>query len=52
LNIFVLSLPVKNFVFSLLLVLYGAFMFSYMRENLSMLVDGPQKLQLYAPKRP
>jgi len=52
LNIFVLSLPVKNFAFALLLVLYGAFMLNYMRGNLSLLVDGSQKLQLYAPKRP
>jgi type III secretion protein T len=51
-NVFVLSLTVKNFALALLLVLYGAFLFNYMRENLSWLVDGSQKLELYAPKRP
>lgn len=50
-NIFVLSLTVKNFAFALLVVLYGAFMLSYMRDNLALLVDGSRKLELFAPKR-
>jgi type III secretion protein T len=49
LNIFVLSLTVKNFAFALLIVLYGAFLLSYMRENLGLLVDGSKKLEQYAP---
>jgi type III secretion protein T len=51
-NVFVLSLTVKNFAVALLLVLYGAFLFSYMRDNLVLLVEGSRKLELYAPKRP
>ena len=51
LNIFVLSLPVKNFALALIMVLYGSFMLNYMRENLSLLVDGSQRLEQYAPKR-
>ncbi len=49
LNIFVLSLTVKNFAFALLIVLYGAFLMSYMRENLGLLIDGKNKLELYSP---
>lgn len=52
LNIFVLSLTVKNFAFALLIVLYGAFLLSYMRQNLASIVDGTAKLEQYAPKRP
>jgi type III secretory pathway component EscT len=48
-NIFVLSLTVKNFAFALLIVLYSAFLLSYMRENLGLLVDGSKKLEQYAP---
>ena len=48
-NIFVLSLTVKNLAFALLIVLYSAFLLSYMRENLGLLVDGSKKLEQYAP---
>lgn len=48
-NVFVLSLTVKNFVFSLLLVLYGVFMFSYMREDLSWFATGLDRLQKIIP---
>lgn len=52
LNIFVLSLTVKNLVFSLVIVLYGAFLLSYMREDLAWIVDGTAKLRPYAPPQP
>jgi type III secretion protein T len=51
-NIFVLSLTVKNFVFTLIIVLYGAFLLSYMREDPAWIVDGTAKLRQYAPPRP
>jgi type III secretion protein T len=51
-NIFVLSLTVKNFVFTLVIVLYGAFLLSYMRQDLAWIVDGTAKLRQYAPPRP
>ncbi len=50
-NIFVLSLPVKNFALALLLVLYGAFLISYMRDSLGTLFDGRAKLEMIAPQR-
>ncbi len=49
-NVFVLSLPVKNFALALLLVLYGAFLLSYMRDNLGTLLDSRARLELIAPK--
>jgi type III secretion protein T len=50
LNIFVLSLPVKNFALVLLLVLYCAFMMNYMKDDLAWLVDGRARLELIAPR--
>lgn len=50
-NIFVLSLPVKNFALTLILVLYGAFLISYMKDSMSSLLEARSKLELIAPKR-
>ena len=49
-NIFVLSLPVKNFALTLLLVLYGAFLVSYLSDNLGWLFAAESKLELIAPR--
>lgn len=49
-NIFVLSLPVKNFALTLILVLYGAFLIGYLRDNMSILIDSQSKLEFMAPK--
>ena len=48
-NIFVLSLTIKNLTFSLLLVLYGAFLISYLREDLATILDFTNKLGRFAP---
>ncbi len=48
-NIFVLSLTVKNLTFSLLLVLYGVFLLTYMKDNLGWLVSVQPRLELVAP---
>jgi len=37
-NVFALSLNVKNLVFAVLLVLYGAFMLAYMSNDLALLL--------------
>jgi type III secretion protein T len=50
LNIFVLSLTVKNLTFSLLLVMYGAFLMSYMRGDLATILDFSSKLRALAPQ--
>jgi type III secretion protein T len=50
-NMFVLSLPVKNFALALILVLYGAFLISYLKDSMGMLLDARSKLELIAPKR-
>jgi type III secretion protein T len=50
-NIFVLSLPVKNFALTLILVLYGAFLLSYMKDSMSTLLDSRAKLEMMAPRR-
>ncbi len=49
-NVFVLSLPVKNFALALMLVLYGAFLLSYLKSNLGGLIDARSKLELIAPR--
>jgi type III secretion protein T len=51
-NIFVLSLTVKNFAQALLIVLYASFLLNYMRENLNLIVTGSQRLEQYAPRHP
>ncbi len=50
-NIFILSLTVKNLTFALLIVLYMVFLVGYMRESLSWLIDVGPKLELVAPDR-
>jgi type III secretion protein T len=49
-NIFVLSLPVKNLAMAVLLVLYGAFLISYMKDNLGLLINGQETLRRLAPQ--
>lgn len=44
-NVFVLSLNVKNLVFAVLLVLYGAFMLSYMSNDLAVLTHAGRDLE-------
>jgi type III secretion protein T len=44
-NIFALSLNVKNLIFSVLLVLYGAFMIKYMGNDLGVLLQAGSDLQ-------
>lgn len=44
-NIFALSLNVKNLIFSVLLVLYGAFMIKYMGNDLESLLHAASDLQ-------
>jgi type III secretion protein T len=44
-NVFALSLNVKNLVFSLLLALYGAFMIKYMGNDLGLLLQAGNDLQ-------
>jgi type III secretion protein T len=48
LNIFALSLNVKNLVFSILLVLYGAFLIKYMGANLGSLLLAGRDLEMLA----
>jgi type III secretion protein T len=48
-NIFVLSLPVKNLALTVLMVLYGAFLLSYLKDNLRGLIDARPKLERIAP---
>jgi type III secretion protein T len=48
LNVFALSLGVKNFVFTLLLVLYGAFLIAYMRNDLGSLLRAGSDLETLA----
>jgi type III secretion protein T len=50
-NIFVLSLPVKNLALAVLMVLYGAFLLSYLKDNLGGLIDAGPKLERIAPPR-
>jgi type III secretion protein T len=45
LNIFTLSLIVKTLVFSLVLVLYAAFLLSYMNRNLGFLLEANEKIE-------
>jgi type III secretion protein T len=49
-NVFVLSLPVKNFALTLILVLYGAFLIGYLKDGMSSLLEARSKLELIAPK--
>jgi type III secretion protein T len=48
LNVFALSLNVKNLIFSLLLALYGAFMIKYMGNDLELLLRAGNDLQTLA----
>ena len=48
-NVFVLSLNVKNLVFAILIVLYGAFMLAYMGNDLSSILTAGRDLQSLAP---
>jgi type III secretion protein T len=45
LNVFALSLSVKNLIFSSLLVLYGAFMIKYMGNDLGLLLRAGSDLE-------
>ena len=49
LNVFALSLSVKNLVFTLLLVLYCAFLIKYMGSNLESLLTARHQLEAIAP---
>jgi type III secretion protein T len=51
-HIFDLSLSVKNLVFALLLVLYGAFLVSYMEMDLRWLLSAKDKLEAIRGVRP
>ena len=46
---FYLSMTVKNLVFSLVLVLYGAFLVGYMRNGLVVFLDAKPQLEAIAP---
>jgi type III secretion protein T len=48
LNVFALSLSVKNLVFALLLVLYGAFLFKYMGDDLNSLLHAGSDIEKLA----
>jgi type III secretion protein T len=48
-NVFVLSLNVKNLVFAILIVLYGAFMLTYMGNDLSTILTVGRDLQNLVP---
>ena len=50
LNIFVLSLTVKNLAFILLLTLYATFLLGYMRDDLGWLAAFDSKIGPFAPK--
>lgn len=52
LNIFELSLSAKSLVFSVLLLIYSAFMIEYMRQDISRLFDAEPFLHQLAPRRP
>ena len=47
---FYLSMTVKNLVFSLVLVLYGAFLIGYMKNGLVVFLDAKPKLEAIAPR--
>lgn len=47
---FYLSMTVKNLVFSLVLVLYGAFLVGYMKNGLVVFLDAKPKLEAIAPR--
>jgi type III secretion protein T len=47
-NVFSLSLAIKNLAFLILLALYAVFLVGYMREDLSWLLDGVKKLRLFS----
>lgn len=49
LQVFYLSLAVKNLVFSFLLVLYGAFLINYMQNDLAFLFDVGARLKAIGP---
>ena len=48
LNVFALSLSVKNLIFSSLLVLYGTFMIKYMGNDLGLLLRAGSDLEILA----
>jgi type III secretion protein T len=47
---FYLSMTVKNLVFSLVLVLYGAFLVGYMKNSLAGFLDVKPKLEAIGPR--
>ena len=47
---FILSMVVKNLVFSLVLVLYGAFLIGYMKNGLAVFLDAKVKLEAIGPR--
>jgi type III secretion protein T len=47
---FYLSMTVKNLVFSLVLVLYGAFLVGYMKNSLAGFLDAKPKLEAIGPR--
>jgi type III secretion protein T len=52
LNVFALSLSVKNLIFAILLVLYGGFLIKYMGTDLSSLLQAGSELELLAKPAP
>lgn len=50
-NIFILSLTVKNLLFALLLVLYAVFLIGYMKSDLSWIAESGPRLERLAPDR-
>ena len=47
---FYLSMTVKNLVFSLVLVLYGAFLIGYMKNGLAVFLDAQPRLEAIGPR--
>ena len=47
---FYLSMTVKNLVFSLVLVLYGAFLIGYMKNGLAVFLDAKPQLEAIGPR--
>ncbi|NJM34475.1 MAG: type III secretion system export apparatus subunit SctT [Rhodomicrobium sp.] len=50
-NIFILSLAVKNLVFALLIALYSVFLIGYMRDDLVWIITAPNKLEQISSPR-
>jgi type III secretion protein T len=51
-NIFVLSLTVKNLAFAVLIVLYAAFLLNYIGHDLRWFIDADRMIERLAPNKP